>query len=71
MPDKQDPEPTPTPDPNPDELEAKYWATFESKLNGWFDGKIKELRDTSTSRTGRTTLPGFMANLIFGPEKKD
>lgn len=68
------PDPTPDPTPNPDEVEAKYWATFEEKLGGkldtWFEGKMDEIRKTTTSRTGgRTTIPGLFANLIFGPEK--
>lgn len=65
-PDKQEPE--------KDEAEA-FWTTHAEKTRGildaWFEDKKKELRDMGTSRTGgRTTLPGMLANIMFGPEKK-
>jgi hypothetical protein len=64
--DPKTPEP---PEPTPEQAEAKYWETFESKLDGWFDRKIEKYRSTSTSRTGRTTLPAIFADMIFGPKK--
>jgi len=64
-----DPQKTPG-EPTPEEQEAKFWATFESKMDGWFDRKVEMYRSTATSRTGRTTLPEIMANMIFGPLKE-
>lgn len=60
----------------PDAMEA-FWTEFDKRVKGHLDGfykdKIKEFRQTRTSRTdnGRTTLPGIFASLMFGPEKKD
>lgn len=55
-----------------DAREAAYWDKFENRLDGWFDAKVKKLRENGTGRTARrTTLPSIMADLIFGPETKD
>jgi hypothetical protein len=40
-------------------------------MDSWFDKKVEKYRGTSTTRTGRTTLPGIMANMIFGPDKEN
>lgn len=65
----------PPADPGPEDQEKAYWdkfgAEFDNRLNAWFDKKREEFRGPSTSRSGgRTTLPGILADLIFGPEKK-
>lgn len=65
---KTNPEPPDEPE-GPDETEAKFWETFENHLDTWFDKKVEKYRSTSTARTGRTTLPEIMANLVFGPKK--
>lgn len=71
MPDPTPPTPPEPPkEPTAEELEAKFWTTFESKMDGWFDRKVEKYRGTATSRTGRTTLPEIMANMIFGPPKE-
>jgi hypothetical protein len=59
----------PPKEPTAEEQEEIFWTKFENRLDGWFDKKVTKYRETATSRTGRTTLPGIMANLIFGPEK--
>jgi hypothetical protein len=68
--DNQDPKTPEPPEPTTDELEAKFWATFETKMDNWFERKIEKYRTTATSRTGRTTLPEIMASMIFGPPKE-
>lgn len=75
MADKKD-EGTPTPDTNtePSDEEKAYWEKFSGVLDSWWDNKIKtyrEERPTGTSRTGnkRVTLPGLIADIVFGPEK--
>lgn len=70
MADKTDPTP-PATDPNPEDAEKAYWERFTGTLDSWFDAKIKTLREegVGTGRAGRNSLPAFMANLMFGPEK--
>lgn len=66
---KTDPTPTPDPPAEPDAAES-YWKEFESRLDGWFDKKVKTLRDQQgpgTSRTGRSTFPKILADLMGGP----
>lgn len=59
-------------EPTPEEQEEAFWSKFETRLDGWFDKKVEKYRTNATTRgTGRSTLPGIMANLIFGPEKKE
>lgn len=62
-------EPTEGEDP-----EAGFWKKFDERLSAGvgaaIDSKLKEFRETSNSRTGRKTLPGFIADFMFGPEKK-
>lgn len=74
MADNQDPSKQnqdPPAEPTPEEAEKKYWDTFESRLDGWFDKKIDGYRKQGTSRTGagRATLPKILADMIFGPPK--
>jgi hypothetical protein len=68
MPDSKETQDPPA-EPTADELEAKFWNTFEAKMDSWFERKIEKYRGTATSRTGRTTLPEIMANMVFGPPK--
>lgn len=64
-----------TSDPAKDE--EAFWAKHKEHtvgiLDEWFEKKKDELRKAGTSRTGsgRTTLPGILANFMYGPEKKD
>lgn len=69
MADSKDPTPDPTPDPSPEDQEKLYWEKLTSHLDTWFDGKVKQYQKTGQSRTGRTTLPGLFADMIFGPQK--
>lgn len=60
--------------PESSDEEKAYWEKFSGVLDSWWDGKIKayrEERGTGTSRTGnkRVTLPGLIADIVFGPEK--
>lgn len=57
-------------EPTPEQAEAKYWETFEGRLDAWFDKRIEKMRTTAPSRMGRTSLPSILADLMFGPEKK-
>lgn len=68
--DKTTPPANPPAEPTPEEAEEAYWKKFESRLDTWFDAKVEKYRGTSSSRTGRTTLPGILADLVFGQEKK-
>jgi hypothetical protein len=68
--------PTTTPKPNPDDAMKGFWDEFDKRVKGhlgtFFDEKKAELMKAGTSRTGgRTTVPSFLAGLMFGPEKKD
>jgi len=62
--------PAPPSEPTPEQIEDKFWEKFEGHLDTWFDRKVEKYRTTSSSRTGRTTLPTIMADLIFGPPKE-
>jgi len=66
-PDTQDaPEPT-----DAEKAEASYWEKFDQKVNQIIDARIETVRQAGTTRgQGRTTLPGMLANFVFGPEKK-
>ncbi len=57
------------PEGAPEDAEKAYWAKFEGVMDTWFDKKVKTLRETSSSRQGRTTLPKVLADIVFGPEK--
>lgn len=70
MPDNQDPKTQDPPkEPTPEEAEEAFWSKFDARLNNWFDNKVKEYRGTSAARTGRSTLPGIMADIVFGAKK--
>lgn len=64
-------EPTTT-EPTGEDAEKHFWEVHAEKTRGildkWFEDKKTEL---SKSRgPGRTTLPGILADLVFGPDKK-
>jgi hypothetical protein len=65
------------PDPKNDdaaEAEKAYWDRNKSELRGvldqWFDDKVKEAKASTSRNGGRSTLPGILANLVFGPADK-
>jgi hypothetical protein len=66
-------DPTPPADPpkerTPEEVEAAYWEKLTGHLDSWFDAKVEKYRGTSPTRMGRTTLPGILADIVFGPPK--
>jgi hypothetical protein len=68
-------EPTTNPESNSDDSEKKFWDEFDKRvkghLNQFFEDKKAELTRPSAGRNGRTSLPGALANIMFGPEKKD
>lgn len=71
-----DPKPDPTPDPSqePDAeaVQNAFFDKMEERLSGWLDKEIEKRRGTGTSRgSGRPTLQGMIADLMFGPAKKD
>jgi hypothetical protein len=67
--------------PTPEETEKAYWEKMRSNLDEWWSGTMKKYEDErkttppksepGTSRTGgkRVTLPGLIADMVFGPEK--
>ena len=69
----------PTPDPSaektPEQVEEEFWAKHKTAtvgiLDEWFEKKKEELRTVGTSRSGgRTSLPGIIANIMFGEPKQ-
>lgn len=71
-----------TQDPAPAEdqgNEKAFWdrlgQVIETRVDAVVEKRLKGMRDnsTGTSRTGakRATLPGMIADLVFGPEKKE
>jgi hypothetical protein len=52
------------------DAEATFWARFDERLKAGvgsaIDEKLKEFRESSNSRTGRSTFPGFVADFMFG-----
>ena len=69
-------EPVKPEDTDPAVDEEAFWSKHKEHMTGildeWFEKKKGELRQAGTSRSGgRTTLPGMLANIMFGPEKKE
>ena len=65
---------------NTDEHEKAFWdklgTTIEQRVDAVVEKRLKGLRPAGDSTgnqrgKGRTTLPGILADLVFGPEKKD
>lgn len=62
-----------------DDHEKAFWdklgTTIEQRVDAVVEKRLKGLQGKSATgdqRTkGRTTLPGFLADLVFGPEKRD
>jgi hypothetical protein len=71
------PNPEPTSNPEPAQTEEAFWKKLDERvkanLDSFYKDKLKDFQKNSSSRTGqgRTTLPGIIANIMFGPEKKD
>lgn len=58
-----------------DESAATFWKEHETRtrkiLDSWLEDKTKEHKSAGTSRTGgRPTLPGIIADMMFGKENK-
>lgn len=76
-PTQQEPqEPQGQPSPQGDDPEKGFWErlekTVEAVTDRVVDKKVKAIRDNATGTqrgNGRNTLPKFMADIIFGPEK--
>jgi len=66
--------PAPEPEKTPEQAEAEFWGKHKEHtlgvLDEWFEKKKTELQSRSTGRTGRTTLPGLLADIMFGPAKE-
>jgi hypothetical protein len=77
MPDSQDPKAQDPPkELTPEEAEAHFWEKHKEHTLGvleeWFEKKSKERQETGTSRgTGRATIPGIFADIMFGKPKQD
>jgi len=74
MPD-QDPQNPPQDPPKTDETAEAFWKTHKEKttaiLDEWFDKKVEKYKGQGTSRTGgRATLPGIIADIMFGKAEK-
>lgn len=72
----QTPPANPPAEPNADDQEAKFWKSFDERVNGlldgWLDRTIEKHKTTSPSRMGRTSLPSIFYDAIFGnPAKKE
>jgi hypothetical protein len=71
--------------PSPEDQEKAFWEKMTGTIDSWWDNKMKAYEnsranstsssstssDAGTSRTGgkRVTLPGLIADLVFGPQK--
>ena len=70
--------------PTPEEQEKAFWEKLTGTIDSWWDNKMKAYEsqrgnsgssstapDPGTSRTGgkRVTLPGLIADIVFGPSK--
>lgn len=75
MADNPNPNPSTDPpqEPSPEQQTAAFWSGSKDHItkimDEWFDNKVKSMRETSSSRTGRTTLPGILSDIMFGPKK--
>jgi hypothetical protein len=69
-----DPKTEPTPEPSPEADPAKsFWEEFEKRIDGVIDRRMAQFQKSQppgTSRTGRSTLPGILAELMGGPFTK-
>lgn len=68
MAEKTDPPEETAPESNPEE--DAFWTRLDERIKtgvgAAIDGKLKEFRENSNSRTGRNTLPGFISDFMFG-----
>lgn len=54
--------------------EESFWKKFDERIDGAIKRNVENYRKqarTGTSRSGRTTLPGILADFVFGPAPKD
>lgn len=62
----------PAAEPTAEEVQNAFFDKMEERLSGWLDREIEKRRGTGTSRgSGRPTLQGMFADLMFGTSKKD
>ena len=57
--------------PDPEE---SFWKKLDERIDEGIKRNVESYRKNArsgTSRTGRTTLPGILADLVFGPAAKD
>lgn len=73
MADNPTPNNQPPAEPTPEQAEAAFWAKHKEHTTGvldeWFEKKKTEFQSRGTGRTGRATLPGILADIMFGPAK--
>lgn len=60
------------PEGTDDKAEATFWAKLDERIDAAIDRGVQKYARPGTSRNGgRTTLPGILANIMFGPEKSE
>jgi hypothetical protein len=69
--DKTDKTADPPGDDKGDDAEAGFWAKFDSRIDEGIERNLRKHSVTGTQRTGRSTLPGMLANIMFGTDKAD
>lgn len=57
-------------DSGTDDVEAKFWTKLDQRIDAAIDRGVQKYARPAGQRTGRTTLPGMLANFMFGPEKE-
>lgn len=75
-PNPPNPDPANPPEPDPAAAETAFWdrmgKQIDEKLEAFYAKKLKDFRPNSSSRgNGRNNLPGIIADIMFGPVKKD
>lgn len=73
----QTPETPESPEPDAAAAEAAYWKkmgeTIDASVTKVVDEKLKSFlkgREGSRSEKGRTTIPGLLADFMYGPTKQ-
>jgi len=54
--------------------ETDFWKKFDERIDAGVKRNLESYqksRSPGSSRTGRATLPGILADFVFGPATKD
>lgn len=69
MTDKQEPEKVePDTEGGEDERESAFWKKFDARLDEGVKRAVEQYVGRGTSRSGRTTLPGLIADMFYGKQ---